>query len=86
MTNGDGKQRSGQLKVFGGLVVIGTERMKNEGSGEQRGAESFITEESRAAAEGTMGGFSPRQSAVPRGESVDVVGLATGRNRCHVNS
>lgn len=59
MTNGDGKQRSGQLKVFGGLVVIGTERKKNEASGEKREAESFIMEESRAAAEGTMGGFSP---------------------------
>lgn len=38
MTNGDGKQKeTPALKVFGGAVMAGTERKKNEGAGEWRG-------------------------------------------------
>lgn len=42
---------------------MGTERKKNEGSGEWREAESFIIEENLAAAEGTMGSFSPARAS-----------------------
>lgn len=60
MTNGYGRQKETlALKVFGGAVMAGAERKKNEGSGEWRRAESSIIEENLAAAERTMASFYP---------------------------
>lgn len=74
MTNGNGKQRKRPApKVYGGAVMVGTERKKNEGSGEWKGcgrkkgwraADSSIIEGNLAAAEKTMASFILPESVI----------------------